>query len=424
MGEKAATRQGSVERLVAGPTGECEAIEILTLGSFQVRRQGLIISDGTRRARKLWSLFNYLLLQRGMSASQEALLDLLWAEETCEDPGHALRTLVYRLRRLLLGSTSFKGENTHILSTPGGYSFNTAAPYLLDAESFENLCARASGLTGADHLAEAISVYRKALDLYRGDYLLEFSEDWVIPVRTYYRDLYIKSVLALIGLFKKSGDDNGIILILNRALLVEPLEEEFHLALLKALIRAGRIRQAREHYTDISAFFDRKLGTGLSADMEQLLALAGEDISMAGADLPLIRERLSGKESSAGAFMCTPDHFHAFYRLEVNRQQRNSLPSFLCLLHFEPLPAAAQNSSRQSLLEEVLCRNLRKGDIVCRWSHSSYLLLLPGLSYGDAGKVIRRLKASYSRESGSSTLLLRDSLMPLSPLSVSEGNLS
>ena len=64
MGEKAATRQGSVERLVAGPTGECEAIEILTLGSFQVRRQGLIISDGTRRARKLWSLFNYLLLQR------------------------------------------------------------------------------------------------------------------------------------------------------------------------------------------------------------------------------------------------------------------------------------------------------------------------------------------------------------------------
>ena len=94
--------------------------------------------------------------------------DRLWAEETCEDPGHALRTLVYRLRRLLLGSTSFKGENTHILSTPGGYSFNTAAPYLLDAESFENLCARASGLTGADHLAEAISVYRKALDLYRG----------------------------------------------------------------------------------------------------------------------------------------------------------------------------------------------------------------------------------------------------------------
>ena len=45
-------------------------------------------------------------------------------------------------------------------------------------------------------------------------------------------------------------------------------------------------------------------------------------------------------------------------------------------------------------LQESLRSNLRKGDVVCRWSENQFLLLLTGLERTQAGNVIDRIKNS------------------------------
>jgi two-component SAPR family response regulator len=82
------------------PAPAIKEIQVFTLGRFLVRGNGKIVSGEPSCAQKPWELFKYLLSQREKPVRQETLIDLFWPEHESSDPGHALRNLAYRLRRI------------------------------------------------------------------------------------------------------------------------------------------------------------------------------------------------------------------------------------------------------------------------------------------------------------------------------------
>ena len=48
-------------------------------------------------------------------------------------------------------------------------------------------------------------------------------------------------------------------------------------------------------------------------------------------------------------------------------------------------------------LESVLLNNLRKGDVIARWSSNQYVLMLPGLAYEHGEKVMQRIKNAFNQ---------------------------
>ena len=83
------------------------------LGGFSIAWNGREISDTDNRMRKVWLLLAYLICRR-TSASQEEIIDLLWARsEDRANPAGALKNMFYRARPLLnqLGDSS----GSHVL---------------------------------------------------------------------------------------------------------------------------------------------------------------------------------------------------------------------------------------------------------------------------------------------------------------------
>ncbi len=353
-----------------------QQLEVFTLGRFLVKRGSKVLSEEFGRSHRLWTLFNYLITHRGKMIPAEVLIETLWPEEELANPKSALRSIIYRLRRLLENSTN-------IIASQGAYGLNVNGDYWLDVEIFQRLCQEAHQLADIDQ-TEAINTYQQGLALYQGDYLAHCPyEEWTMVVRDYYRRIYLDGVLELCGLLKNAHRYQELRKICTDSFLVEPFCQELHEYYIDALAAEGKTSQAQHHYEYASSLLYRECGIQPSLKMRELYRQLKQAHGYADTNLL--------QPEARGALVCTPGVFRALYELENRRQERKGQPVFL-----ECLTIAPPNCSPEAMdeLQESLRSNLRKGDVVCRWSENQFLLLLTGLERTQAGNVIDRIKNS------------------------------
>ena len=242
-------------------------LEIYTLGQFIVKYDGELISVGSPRSRRLWELFKYFITYRGKSMSPDTIMETLWPDSEYNDPKRALRTQVCRLRQIIDDNNDASDNNGFITFSMGTYSWSTKQKYHLDAEEFEQLVQRAR--TFADNKpSEAIELYSRAFVLYKGDYLSDSAcSEWLIPIRSYYRSIYLQCTQELLLLLKRAGKHAEAINICEKFFLIEPLEEEIHIRFMEILLATGKDQQALKHYEYISSALYREFGVKPSPAM-------------------------------------------------------------------------------------------------------------------------------------------------------------
>ena len=76
-------------------------IYVNMLGGFSISIGGKTITDQNNQAKKPWSLLEYLITFRGRDIPVEELIDLFWKDEASNNPAGALKTLMFRVRKLL-----------------------------------------------------------------------------------------------------------------------------------------------------------------------------------------------------------------------------------------------------------------------------------------------------------------------------------
>lgn len=390
-------------------------LEISTFGNFMVKRGNELISESSKRSHKIWNLFKYFITHRGKRIPPDILLEIIWEGQ---DDGNqqALRNLVYRLRRLL-NKNKFNDKYCYIIFSQGGYTWDTSSDYWLDAEEFESLYQLAVQ-TANENPKKAAELYRQGIYLYKGDYLPEHSYyEWVIPIRNYYRRIYLESIFALTELLKKEDRYKEICKICKDALLIEPFEEGIHQIVIEALIEEGETRKALAHYEYITSLFYQELGVKPSPALKKLYRRIKNSEQVIELDLVYIQESLSDRKEAAGAFACDPDTFRFFYKLEGRRMERSGEAVFLGLLTLTNtdynLPSDKSLKETMELLQRVLKNSLRKGDVISQWNEAQFLLLLPGINSEQAGRVFKRIQDKFQKKCQDDEIILRTKYQPL-----------
>ena len=75
-------------------------IYIKTLGGFSLRVGDKEITDNSNQSKKPWCLLEYLVVFQKKSISPGELINIVWADDPGVNPGGALKTLMFRSRRL------------------------------------------------------------------------------------------------------------------------------------------------------------------------------------------------------------------------------------------------------------------------------------------------------------------------------------
>lgn len=271
---------------------------------------------------------------------------------------------------------------------------------MVGAQEFEDLCRKAQACLAEDP-ALATELLERALTYYKGEYLPETAfYDWAFPQRHYYRRLYLEGFITLTNLLRAAGRPEEIISLCEGAIQIDPLEEEFHIPFMEALLAMGRRKQALSHYHYITAALYRELGVKPSGPMRHLYRClksgedSGEDlgsVSIAGPSLGT-----SGKEGEA--FYCDPSVFRSIYQLEQRRAERKGQQVTLGIATLTQRIPLGFSSLQEAMevLQRIILTCLRKEDVITRWSENKILILLGTAPPGARG-ALRRIEDNFRK---------------------------
>lgn len=395
-----------------------DTIYIRMLGKFELRQGSCVLSDSIGRSYQLWNLLEYLAAHRDQHTPQEELIEVLWPDENSDNPGNALKNLVYRIRGSFTDAGFSNGKEMVCVSR-GSYFLNPNYTYVVDAEEFEECCKRGGQADLSD--SERLEALLRAIDLYRGDYLPKSAyESWVVPLSAYYRSLFLRAAKAAVALLTQQQRHADVLSICEHALTVEQFDEDFYVGRIRALILLGRQKEALQCYQEVSELFYREMGVHLSEQLRSLYREIIKTVNMVETDLQIIKDDLREAEQATGAFVCEYEVFKNMYRLEARSAERTGNAAFLALFTLttadgENLDSHTNQSAMRHLLE-ALVGSLRRSDVLARFSATQYVALLYTLSYENGRMVLDRISRRFNNSYRNPKIKLITTLQPLDPI--------
>ena len=203
--------------------------------------------------RKAISLLAYLILHAERTLSRAALAEQFWPDLESEDARASLRR---HLHRALSALPIAAADRPWILADKVTVRWNAAAAMEIDTRAYERLC------DAGDR--------RAAVALYRGDYLEDFYEEWILPERERLRALQAANLIALVEERRRALDYPEAIAFAQALLRLDPLREDAIRRLMSLRFAAGDRSGALSDFD----LFRRTLRDELAAEpMPETLAL-------------------------------------------------------------------------------------------------------------------------------------------------------
>jgi DNA-binding SARP family transcriptional activator len=195
--------------------------------------------------RKSRALVYYLAASRQPLLRQQ-LLALFWPDLPRASALQTLRTTLHGLRRSLGEVLQVQGDQV---------ALGDAA--WVDARRFEAQLAQ----------VQDAATMQQALELFRGDFLEGFSlphaqafEDWLTVAREHYRRLAVRGWTALAALHEEKRAYHAALESLERALALNPLQEDLQRESIRLLYLAGDRPGAIRRYDDLRRLLDEEMG--------------------------------------------------------------------------------------------------------------------------------------------------------------------
>lgn len=365
-------------------------------GEFTISCGDKKLSENDVRGSKTTKLLQYLIAHRDRTISQNELIELLWQDS--DNPVNALKTLVHRTRELLKNYLPQGAEL--ILSDRGTYSFNTDLDYHIDSGEFEKLCKDA----GNEVLSRTrrVNLYKKALALYKGSYLSANSDEtWVMPIDVYFHTLYTSAVEKCVKLLYPMGKFSDIVMICEKAMVINPYDETTHEHLIKAMVALGEYSLAANQYKYLKKLLYEQFGSAPSSRLTEMYELTVKPRNETHRNLDVILGDLWEDELTSGGYFCEYEIFRYIFRLYCRENSRvdNELPLLLISLSDESEDGLQGKALARAMqrLSDCISKSLRKRDVYTRYSRSQYILLLPATRIEDVSIVKERIASKFAK---------------------------
>jgi len=374
------------------------AVSIQMLGSFQIEADGVVYDNLATRSRRGVNLIEYLVLQRGRPVSSQRLNRDLWTGRHIESPEGALKTLVSRTRAML--NEISPGLGGCIVSGTGGYRWESQPGVSVDVL---RVIAILESLERAPQPEARRALTEELVELYKGD--LEDAH-WL-------HSQYLEAVYAYVELLRESEAYNRICEVCRKALEIDDLDDQLHILLMDAMVNLNRPSEAMSEYKKVVRRSQRYLDAEPSEDLRESYSRLVEEGKSLKFNLDVIHNELTREEKElSGPYFCDYRAFKEIYNIQIRNLERLSSTMFLGVIMLVSTNTVAREGGMAGLLE-ILRNNLRKGDIVTRFSDDIVAMLLPTVNYKTGGVVIERIERLFYGEYQASNVVLHARISPL-----------
>lgn len=285
-GPRAHAALGAVVKRAKGasasvPSAACAAEEIArvpedplrieALGPLRLHVRGEDCPGERWRSARALRLFQLLLVRRFRWVHKDEVIEALWPEADPEKATANLWQSVHQLRRTLEPELAEMRESRYVRFQNDAYRLEPGDGHFYDVAEFEQTLREGETLLGADRPRAAEKMLRRAIDLYRGDFLLERPyEEFAATERENLREQLLRGLGLLVELHARTRRWADCLLLARRGLEQDPFNERFHQARVQSHLMLGHRREALARYHAYEETMMRELGMLPSAKMKAL----------------------------------------------------------------------------------------------------------------------------------------------------------
>ena len=244
-----------------------DRLQISLFGKF-CARCGEHALDGLD-ACKVQELFCYLLLNANRPHHREALANLLWEEQPPAQSKSYLRRTLWQLQSAFNDRADFNSV-VHVESD--WIQVNCTSGLWLDVAVFEQAFTNAQGKAGPGLDDTAVHALVEAVQVYRGDLLEGWYQDWCLFERQRYQQMLLLMLDKLMAYCESCGAYEAGILYGLQILRYDLARERTHRRLMRLYYLAGDRTGALRQYNRCTAVLQQELGVEPAASTEQLRA--------------------------------------------------------------------------------------------------------------------------------------------------------
>lgn len=250
---------------VPAPTEDRYVCAVHLFGPIRIVRWGVLIEGGWRR--KALELLAFLAVHPS-GAAKDQILEALWPEGDPKETQRYLWHSVSHLRRRLGGP----GNALRLISkTDDSYRLDLGRVWI-DVAAFE------SALRQAEDPSAAAECLGAACDIYKGEFCEGRYFGWATLATERLKALFTDAAKELSAHFEEGGDVERALLLLDRALKVDPYDEDACRRAMTLEARRGRHDRVVRRFRRQRRRFLTDLGVEPSPETEKVLQGALEGV--------------------------------------------------------------------------------------------------------------------------------------------------
>jgi DNA-binding SARP family transcriptional activator len=212
-------------------------------GGFEVRTNMGKMMYGDFSSSQCCVMLIYLLINRKRIVPVREIAEILWPDQLFDNPYGMVKGVAFRLRKLL----SPICEKPIVIAKQRTYAINEELNIMIDTDNFENTCAT---LTKKDlSTEEKFTLYRRAINIYKGDLLPNFeNEIWLLGQISYFQMKYWNIMKCYLILLDEAGRYEEFFAVVSGAMNAVYADGDVYALIISVLVKQNRLEMARSCY--------------------------------------------------------------------------------------------------------------------------------------------------------------------------------
>jgi len=233
------------------------ALRVQLLGRFDIVCGGQATAALNNRSAR--ELFCYLALHRDHPQRRETLAELFWKDATPAQARKNLRQAIWQIQCILRPLAG--GADTGFLEVdPEWIQLNSSEQWQVDVARFESALQRCHGIPGAALDDTCRRHLEEAVDLYRGDLLEGWYQDWCVLERERFQNILLDVLEKLVCACATHHESERGLAHARRMLGYDPAREQVYRHLMHLYVIAGNRTQAIREYQRCERMLMQELG--------------------------------------------------------------------------------------------------------------------------------------------------------------------
>ncbi len=341
-------------------------------------------------------LLQLLIHDKGKGIGRIRLEESLFAGREIQDRGHAMRSIVYNVRKKL--RKECLQEADYIRQQSGVYYWTDEVRTVEDAAGMECLCQE---IREEKDPGRRLELCLDACHCYTGEFLgIQAKAVWAEKEARRYKELFCYCMEEAVGLLREQKEYICMKELGLYAAKVHPLAD-WETVTMEALAALGKIEEARKFYDDTVSFYMQEQGMRPSRRLTELLRSLGNQIGHSYTVFDEIQEALSESgEKLSGGYVCTYPVFEGIYQMMARILERSGQSVYLMLCTIvDSKGNPVQESSVLDQLSERLCEairhSVRRSDAVNQYGKGQCLVLLVNTTCENCRILQKRINSQF-----------------------------